>query len=83
MTRTFLTDKEIAKAIRKELKEKLGYTSRQISVRSYGSSVDVVIKEESIDKEAVEKIAYPFEEVDRCEVTGEVLAGGNTFVFVK
>jgi len=43
----------------------------------------VVIKDESIDKEAVEKIAYPFEEVDRCEVTGEVLAGGNTFVFVK
>ncbi|WP_436890275.1 hypothetical protein [Mammaliicoccus sciuri] len=77
------TSQDIAKEIRTELKKELGYTNRQISVKNNWSSIDVVIKDESVDREAVEKIAYPLEEVDRCEITGEILAGGNTFVFVK
>ncbi|MCD8875437.1 hypothetical protein K2V74_14030 [Mammaliicoccus sciuri] len=77
------TSQYIAKEIRTELKKELGYTNRQISVKNNWSSIDVVIKDDSVDREAVEKIAKPLEEVDRCEVTGEILAGGNTFVFVR
>lgn len=84
MTRTILTETEIAKAIRKELKEKLGYTSRQVSVRcSNGNAIRVEIKDKTIERKAIEDIAYPYEAVDRCEVTGEILAGGNTYVFVS
>lgn len=33
--------------------------------------------------DSVEKVAHAHQKVSRCQVTGEILAGGNTFVFVS
>lgn len=85
-----MTAKETAEIIRKELK-KLGYGSNKLSVRSgyrgYSAFVDVTVKfpiegiarenEELINiKRAIRK----FEEIDRCDVSGEILQGGNTYI---
>lgn len=62
----------------------LGYNSRQVSVRKdNGTSVEVRIKDVTVDFEAVDRAAHQFEKVDRCEYSGEILCGGNTFVFVQ
>lgn len=76
---------DAAAAIRSELKT-LGITSRQVSVRtdsySLGSSIDIRIKDASVPLSVVREVAERFEEVRRCEVTGEILSGGNRFVDV-
>ncbi len=77
-----MTAKEKAKGIRKKLKEK-GITSRQVSVRTDHGSINCHIKDLTIPKELVEKIAQPYEHVRRCEYSGDILSGGNTFVFVS
>lgn len=81
------TSEKIAE-IRKELK-KLGYSNRKISVTNGGgyleSSIYVHFKfdptKEEISK--VKDIAMQFREVSYCPVSGELLAGGNTFVQVS
>lgn len=79
------TTKEAAATIRQALKAR-GWNSRMISVRgdnySLGSSIRVTIKSDSIPMQVVRDIATGVEEIDRCEVTGEILSGGNRFVFV-
>lgn len=73
--------KETAKKIRKELKEKFPFT--KFSVRcSRGSSIDVSWTDFPTTK-AVEEIVSKYEQVQRCEVTGEILSGGNLFVFTR
>lgn len=78
--------KEKAAAIRKELKKQLGVTNRQVSVRSrnsgYDEAIDVTIKDLKVNKAKVEAIASRHEHIRRCEYSGEILAGGNTYVFV-
>ena len=69
-----------AAEIRKELKA-IGITSRQVSVRS-DSSVNISIKDLAISIEKVKEIAMKYESVSRCHMSGEILSGGNTFVFV-
>lgn len=77
------TAKDIAKDIRTELKE-MGFNSKKISVRKNDCNVVLVtLKDESIDREKIEQIANKHKDVDYCEKTGEILAGGNTYVFVK
>lgn len=75
-----------AAEIRKLYKAK-GWTSRQISVRSapctYSSSIDITIKDPTIPMGPVKKIAAEFESIRRCEASGEILGGGNTFVSVE
>lgn len=79
----FKTATDIAKDIRAELKE-MGFNSKKISVRKRDCNVVLVtLKDESIDREKIEQLASRHEDVDYCEKTGEILAGGNTFVFVK
>lgn len=74
---------DIAKDIRTELKE-LGFNSKKVSVRKKDSNAVVVtLKDESIDREAIEQVAYKHQDVGYCEVSGEILAGGNTYVSVK
>jgi hypothetical protein len=71
-----------ATQIRKDLKA-AGFASRSISVKtSKTGSVRVEIKDASIPAEKVKEIAYRQQKIDRCETTGEILSGGNTFVFV-
>lgn len=78
---------EYAAKIRKELKEKHGWNSRHVSVRadyySMGSSIHVEIKDASIPVGVVKEIAEQAERISRCEVTGEILGGGNRFVEVR
>lgn len=79
----FKTTSDIAKDIRTELKE-MGFNSRKISVRKNNCNVVLVtLKDESIDREQIEQLANRHKDVDYCEKTGEILAGGNTYVFVK
>ena len=79
--------KDRAKSIRTEIKNTLGFTSTKISVKtdsySMGASIDVAIKDIDIDIEEVRNIAVKHENVFRDKHTGDILAGGNTYVNVK
>ena len=73
-----------AKRIRDALKAK-GWGRRHVSVRaksySMGSSISVTILDVSVPRAEVETVANGEEHVDRDE-QGEILSGGNRFVFV-
>jgi Large polyvalent protein associated domain 29 len=73
--------KETAKQIRKELKEKFPFT--KFSVRCERSGAINVSWTDFPTEKAVEKIVSKYEQVQRCEVTGEILSGGNLFVFTR
>ncbi|EKR9302797.1 hypothetical protein P9705_001238 [Enterococcus faecalis] len=81
-----MTTTELAKQIRKELKEK-GITSRKVSVKSeyvgYSSKITVTVKDLNISIKEVEKIAKKHQSIRYDEVTGETLQGANTYVNVK
>ena len=76
----------IADKIRKALKQKLGYNSRQVSVKTHnysgGSTTYVSIKQQGLDKKAIYEIASGFSSVRYDELTGQYLSGGNQFVEV-
>ena len=78
----YLPSTEIAKIIRSELK-KVGYSSRMVSVRSNSCAIHCEIKDKAVDKALVEKIAIQHEDIDYDQYTGEILSGGNTYVFVQ
>ena len=77
---------DAAKALRKALKEELGYNARQVSVRkhlySMGSSLYVTIRARGVDKAKVTEIANRAQIIRYCEVTQEILSGSNRFVNV-
>lgn len=74
---------DTAKQIRSDLKSQLGLNSRQVSVKKTpGGAVRVKILVPTVSIDAVKKIACRYERVSHCEATGEILSGGNTFVFV-
>lgn len=76
-----MTDKERLAAIRKELKEH-GYSNRRVGVSYDGYAIRLTIKELAIEMKEIESIAMKYESYSRDERTGEILSGGNTFVFV-
>ena len=82
----YMSNKERSAAIRAELK-KLGYNSKQVSVRSgycgYSSYSTITIYDLSIDRKLVEEAVLKFKDVDYDERTGEILEGGNTYVRVE
>lgn len=75
-----------ARAIRAALKRQ-GWNARQISVKtkyySGGSSITVTIKDQAIPLQPVEQVANAHESITRCEITGEILSGGNRYVHVS
>ena len=75
-----MTNKEAAAAIRKQLKNA---GIKGVSVRSDEYAIRCTIKSAAVDRRDVEKIARSFEVVGWDERTCEILAGGNTFVFVE
>lgn len=83
---TYLSTTDRAAIIRKALKDR-GWNSRKVSVTSssysMGSSIRVVIRDVTIPKAAVEAIANEHEKIDRCQYSGEILSGGNRYVFVE
>ena len=74
--------KDAAKTIRTELKAQ-GIKRGQVSVRCDHSAIRVSIIDPTVSKKTVEEIAEKFESIDRCNYSGEILCGGNTFVFVE
>lgn len=75
---------EKAKLVRKALKDELGLNARQVSVRSpHWGSIYVTIKTADASFAKVEEIAKRVEHVRRCEYSGDILCGGNTFVNVE
>lgn len=67
----------------KSLLKKNGIETKKISVRSDWHSINITLKDLSLPITKIEKIVkIEFEKIDRCHVSGEILAGGNTFVFV-
>ena len=81
-----MTIKEKCAAMRAELK-KLGYNSKQVSVRGgycgYSVSADITIKDLKADRKAIEKVCKKFQSIDYDCASGEILEGGNTYIFVK
>lgn len=80
-----MMNRERTKAIRTALK-KAGYKLNQFSIRSscsgYSDSTTVEIKDMGIDPIEVKKIVSNYKKVYFDEF-GEVLQGGNTYIFVK
>ncbi|MBK2257559.1 hypothetical protein [Francisella philomiragia] len=70
-----------SKEIKRELAKELGVKFNDFSVRGRYSAIDVDIKT-LVSKSSVKKVTDKYEKIDRCDYTGEILAGGNTFVFV-
>lgn len=77
---------EEAKRIRAAFKA-LGWNNRMVSVRarnfSMGSAIDVVVKSAKVNFAEAKMIAEDAESIRRCEVTGEILSGGNRYVHVR
>ena len=78
-----MSDVEIAAAIRSSLKKTLGYTNRQISVKARDYAIWVKAKVAGLNLQKVHEISMKYYDVERDEITGEILSGGNTFVFVN
>lgn len=76
----------LTKQIKQELKN-AGFDIKKISVRhhwcGYSESYVIEILDKNIDIKKVKEIAYKYNDFDRDEATGEILMGGNTYVFVQ
>ena len=74
---------DAAAEVRAALK-KAGFSSKQVSVRaeyfSLGSAINVRIKDGQVPLPLVKDIAEGKERISRCEITGEILGGGNRYV---
>lgn len=77
-----MTDSERLAAIRQAPKEH-GYSNRKVGVRYDGYAIWLTIKDLAIDIKEIEQLAKGYESYERDEFTGEILSGGNTFVFVN
>ncbi len=67
--------------IRAELKA-AGIKRLDVSIRGDRNSIRCEIKSASVSYAVVKAAAYKHESIDRCERTGEILCGGNTYVGV-
>lgn len=74
--------KQKAAEIRSQLKT-LGYGARDVSVRSDHNSIDITIRRNGLKVKAIRDIANSAEKIDRCAYSGEILSGGNTYVFIR
>ena len=76
----------LTKMIKKALIEKGGYSPKTISVRhswaGYSEPYNITI-DDYIDDKLVASILAPFKDITRDERTGEILEGGNTYVFYQ
>lgn len=72
-----------SKTLKKEIMSACGLKFSQLSVTSDRYSFRVELKTTDVPLSAAEVVASQNERIDRCEYTGEILQGGNTFVFVE
>ena len=82
MNTKYQTTAEKSAEIRTNLKKLYGITSRQVSVTSRNGSIEVRIHDHKVDVREVRNLADKHESVRYCEVSGEILSGGNTFLNV-
>ncbi|MDE6504856.1 MAG: hypothetical protein K2L42_03200 [Clostridia bacterium] len=77
--------REVTKAIKEALK-KAGIDTRFISVRhkwcGYSESYHIEISSTEIDRDKVRRICNNFQKIDWDERSGEILMGGNTYIWV-
>jgi len=71
-----------AQRLRNALKA-AGHNARRVTVRHDHSTLRVTIRDAGVSLSTVQAIADSFETVRRCQVTGEILCGGNTYVDVR
>jgi len=80
-----MTNREFNSTVKEELKDK-GYNVKdfKVSVKNcgYSTSINVKIKNPHVKRSDVEKVLNQFRIVDRDERNGEILEGGNTYLFV-
>jgi len=78
--------KERVQAIKNELKANK-ITTKQVnikgSIQGYDEVIKISIKDLSINKLQIENITNKYIEVSRCETSGEILHGGNTYVYIE
>jgi hypothetical protein len=72
-----------AQDIRKALKNELGLNARQVSVRTTSAGSIRVELKVPVAIAPVKAIAEQAQRVSRCEYSGDILGGGNVFVFVS
>lgn len=77
----------LVNAIKKDLKKK-GYTSRQVSVTKrrggFSSAINILVKDMlNVDLGYIQDIVKKYQNIDKDERTGEILSGGNTYIFVE
>ena len=81
-----MTNRELSLEIRQKLKA-AGFTNKDYSIRvreaGYDTSVRIYIKNPMVQVSNIEAIVSCYKTIDRDERTGEILSGGNTFVFCK
>jgi len=70
-----------AQSLRAALKA-AGFNARRVTVREKHSTLYVTIRDAWASLTEVKTIADKFRVVHRCQATGEILGGGNTFVEV-
>jgi len=75
------------KEIRQQLKAELGFNARQVSLRAERhGTLTFTIRDTNVsfdDVLDIREFASKFERIHRCEITHEILSGGNTFVYVR
>ena len=76
-----MTTKEKAKQIRTELKKANIKASVRMDNGCYSSAINVNLAN-LYDMKQAQAICKKYEKYERCDKSGEILSGGNTFVFV-
>ena len=78
-----LSIEQIRTAARKAIKD-LGLTNKDLSLsvkwEGYSKVINAKIKSENVNLDALKAALGEFENIHKCEKTGEILSGGNTFV---
>jgi len=78
---TYTTPAQDAARIRSTLK-KMGVGQKKVSVRSSSGSISIEIHDPTVDIKEVKNVSASSESIRYCEATGEILCGGNRFVFI-
>ena len=79
-----MTNKELSQKIRQDLKNAgIAKSAYGISVKyaGYETAVHITIKDLSVSRKKVNNIVSKYKDIDY-DACGEILAGGNTYVFV-
>lgn len=77
-----LDGKKLSIVIKEKLKQH-GYKLSDFSIRSGADRVDITIKNLQILDKDIYALVRQYESIDKDEITGEILSGGNMYIFVK